>query len=340
MLRLHRFYDTRRRLQHGFFKQARRHAARPAIEQLQHFGARIPLRDQVRSGCFHQNIHQPGKKRSVTPGQLADGFVIGAALTLDHISGDGPGRPRKPDQRGVRGQGGAHILDGLHHRRQHLRPIHQPAQRAFIRHRLQPRAFAFGKPDFLTQRMGEQKNVGEQNGGIEIDTPHRLQRHFRRQRRIKAERDEILRLGPQRAIFRQIAPSLAHQPDWRHSVGLAFQHDKNFLHHPRFSKLCMKSSPASARMAAPNSRPKAAASAVPPSVMLSSRRQRRAPSGERISPKRKAARNRSGPARRWACGTTHPAPPGIRAPRQRQSRWRTRKFSPADPSPANHSPGR
>ena len=64
--------------------------------------------------------------------------------------------------------------------------------------------------------MGDDQNVGEQDGGIETEATHRLQRDFSGQFRGEAQIEEAAGLGANLPIFRQIAASLPHHPDRRH----------------------------------------------------------------------------------------------------------------------------
>ena len=75
--------------------------------------------------------------------------------------------------------------------------------------------FAFLEPDLLAERIGHHEDVGEDDGGIEPEPPHRLQRDLDRLVRRVAEFEERARRRPDGAILRQVAPGLAHQPDRR-----------------------------------------------------------------------------------------------------------------------------
>ena len=228
--------DARCRLQHRAREQPGRHRAGPAFENLQSLCPSIGLRDQIGAGGVHQQVHQGGKEFGVRPGQLADGFMVGATHAFDHVGGNRPGRAGKSDQRGSFRQRGAHALDGLHHRRQQFGAIGQFGKPGHVPHRLQPRAFAFREPDFLAQCMRHQQNVSEQDGGVEIEAPHRLQGDFHRQFRRQAELDKIFGIGTQGAIFRQVTSRLAHQPDRRYGGRFALQNREKFFHHPRLSR--------------------------------------------------------------------------------------------------------
>jgi hypothetical protein len=84
-----------------------------------------------------------------------------------------------------------------------------------IGERFELRTLAFLEPDLLPQRIGHDQNVGKDDRGIEPEPPHRLQGHLDRLVRRVAEIEERAGRRPHRAIFRQIASRLTHQPDRR-----------------------------------------------------------------------------------------------------------------------------
>ena len=92
------------------------------------------------------------------------------------------------------------------------------------RDRLETRPLAGLETDGLTERMGDDENVAEQDRRVEAETPDRLQ--GRLERRDRASRRSRGRSPPWRkpcAIFGEIAPGLAHQPDRRRGLGDAGQ---------------------------------------------------------------------------------------------------------------------
>ena len=65
----------------------------------------------------------------------------------------------------------------------------------------------------LAQRVGHDQDVGEQDRAVEAEAADRLERDLGRGLAVVDQLEEAALLGPQRAIFGQIAPRLAHQPD-------------------------------------------------------------------------------------------------------------------------------
>src|SRR5476651_108304 len=80
----------------------------------------------------------------------------------------------------------------------------------------------------LSHRLGDNKNVAEQNRGVETETANRLQRNFRREfGRLDELQKSVFLL--ELAIFRQRAPGLTHQPYGRAIYRLAARGGKETL---------------------------------------------------------------------------------------------------------------
>jgi hypothetical protein len=158
--------------------------------------------------------------------QLVRGGLIGRAAARDHVGRHGPGRACEADQRRLLRQFAGQDAHGLVDGREMLVDVVLALER---RHplgpgdRRQPRPLAGDEPQVGPQRVGDQQDVGEENRGVEPVAADRLQRDFGGQFGIVAQRQEIPGLGPRRAVFRQVAPGLPHQPDGRHLHRLARQ---------------------------------------------------------------------------------------------------------------------
>jgi hypothetical protein len=61
----------------------------------------------------------------------------------------------------------------------------------------------------------DDEDVRKEDRAVEAEAPDRLQRHFGRGLGIVAELEEATLGLPQRAIFGQVPPRLAHQPQRR-----------------------------------------------------------------------------------------------------------------------------
>ena len=205
--------------------------ARPAVEQLQGLGAGVGLPDEMDRRRLDQEIDQGPEFIRIAVGPAADLRVIPARAPFNHVGRDGPGRAGEPDQGDVRRQPGVQLGDGLVDAGQVAVKIVEPKTRQGIGllDRLQPRPRPGLEPNPLAQRVRHHQDVAEQDGGIEIITPERLQRGLHRHRRGVAEIEETLRLAAELPIFRQVPPRLAHHPDGRGFRSNAAENLKEFL---------------------------------------------------------------------------------------------------------------
>ena len=86
---------------------------------------------------------------------------------------------------------------------------------------------AFDEFDLLPERIGDDQNVGEDDGRVESEPAHRLERYFGGELRIEAKIEEGTDLGSDLSIFGQIPPSLPHQPDRRRMMALPLRAEIN-----------------------------------------------------------------------------------------------------------------
>src|SRR5271167_3263913 len=91
---------------------------------------------------------------------------------------------------------------------------------------IEPRPLAFFEGHALTQRMRYHQNIGKKDRRIEPKAPDRLQCDFCRTLSVKAEIEEPCRFLSDRPVLRQVAASLPHQPNRRHSFLPTRQHTK------------------------------------------------------------------------------------------------------------------
>src|SRR3546814_7837098 len=76
---------------------------------------------------------------------------------------------------------------------------------------LRPFVFLEGQP--LAQRLRNEQDIGEQDGGVKAEAADRLQGDLGGQFRRVAQVEEAAGLGPQFAVFRQIAAGLARSEE-------------------------------------------------------------------------------------------------------------------------------
>ena len=142
---------------------------------------------------------------------------VAAAAAFDHVAGERERGAGEAQQRRLARQLRAGPADRLIDRRQLLRHAcpGELAEISGIGQRFELGTFAFLEPDFLAERVGNHEDVGKDDGGIEPEAAYRLQGDLDRLVGRVAELEERACRRPDRAILRQIAPGLAHQPDRR-----------------------------------------------------------------------------------------------------------------------------
>ena len=152
--------------------------------------------------------------------------LIRRALSGHHVGRDRPWRAAKADQRDLRIELAAHAAQRFIHRLE-LAEVGVRRQRLDLLRqiqRIEPRAFADLEPHLAAERVGNDKNVREDDRGIEVEAADRLQRDFGGEFRREAQIEKAARLGAHFAIFRQIAAGLPHHPDRRHRLPAAGKH--------------------------------------------------------------------------------------------------------------------
>ena len=74
------------------------------------------------------------------------------------------------------------------------------------------RAFAGGEAQLQAHRLDRQQQIGENDGGVDVQNLHGLQRDLRRQIGPFADFQNPV-LGADIAVLLHVAPGLAHEPD-------------------------------------------------------------------------------------------------------------------------------
>ena len=172
--------------------------------------------------CTSRSISRP-KLCRIAIGKQPRRRLVRRRLARHHVGRHRPRRAAKSDQRGLAVERRLDPRHRLIDRRQHLAvdAFAQVRQRRGIGQRLELRPFADLKFDLAAERQRDHQNIGKQDRGIETETPHRLQGHFRRQFGIKAEIEKAAGFLTHRTIFRQIPAGLPHHPDRRNRFACA-----------------------------------------------------------------------------------------------------------------------
>ena len=186
-------------------------------------GAGLHLAEQIGDRGFHQEIDEALEGGGIAIGPEPRFGLILAAAALDHVGGHGPRRPAKADHRDAVRQLRHHAGQSLIDRGKLLfsrRPI-EPGQVLAVPQRLEFWPFALDERNLLSERIRDDQNIGEDDCCVEIEPAQGLERYFCGECWIEAKIEEGACLGPDLAIFGEIASRLAHQPDRRRIDGFA-----------------------------------------------------------------------------------------------------------------------
>jgi hypothetical protein len=158
--------------------------------------------------------------------------LIGRPVTGDHVCGDRPGRTAEADQRGLlrqfRAQPAHRLVDRQKIHVKRLRAVAAVEPVHLVRgDRRHERTAAFLEAQVATKRMRNHQYVRKQDRGVEAEAADRLQGHLDGEVGIVAEVEKAACRPPRLAVFRQIAPRLAHHPDRRGKDRLSLQHIEN-----------------------------------------------------------------------------------------------------------------
>ncbi len=161
--------------------------------------------------------------------------LVGRAAPGDHVGGHGPGRTGKADQRGVASAVRATGCGRFHRSATGFRGCLPPGA---VRARPPASVMVDRRgPSPVTnhrsapKRLRQQQDIGKQDRRVKAIAADRLQGDLGRQIGVVAQLQEIARLRPCRAVFRQVAPRLPHHPDRRCGLRFARQRAQDRLGH-------------------------------------------------------------------------------------------------------------
>ena len=128
----------------------------PAVEQLDDLRTCRDLGRQKLDRGLAQDFDQRRKTSgiAVSPGLYP--AKIPAAAAFDHIGGNGPRRPGKADQRGLRPERGTHPAHRIEHRLQARYGVRclEPRHCSVVGDRFEHRPLAFTKCQFAAESVG------------------------------------------------------------------------------------------------------------------------------------------------------------------------------------------
>jgi hypothetical protein len=179
------------------------------------------------------------RSRSSSVGEQLTRRLFGRAASGDHVGRKRPGRPAKAQQCRLVGEFRPQLLDRLVDRRKiHVKLFAFELSDLLRPDRRHQRSVAFLEAQVAAQCVRHHEDIGKKDRCIETETPDRLQGNLGREFRIVAKVEETAGLLASSAVFRQVAPSLAHHPDGRGKGHLSFQHSDDQSLFPHRNDLC------------------------------------------------------------------------------------------------------
>ena len=186
------------------------------------FDLRVEVGDDGLGGYVEDVMHQV----RATVEQTLDLAVVVRAAAFDHVAGEGPRAAGEADQRHGIVERTTDLGDGVHHVAQfevgigHGQIANFPL---FLQRAFELRAFTFGEVQAKAHGVRHGKDVGEQDGGVEVVAGQGLQSDLAGQAGVLAQIEEAAGAFARLAVFGQVAAGLAHQPDRGVVGGLAQQ---------------------------------------------------------------------------------------------------------------------
>src|SRR5581483_4483590 len=225
--------DLRGRLHAPAFEFIARQNSRPGIENLQRFGARLELPDQIIRGCICQHIDQPRKAFWIAISQHARRRLVGRALACNHVSRHRPRRATKTNQRDVAWQSCLYRTNRRIDRRKRgvIDLEWQSFDRCHVTQWFEARPFTFDEPHLASQGMRHHQDVGKQDRCIKSETSNGLQRHLCRIVRIEAEIEKRACFLSHSSVFGQIPSCLTHHPNRRNGLPTTREYLEKWLCH-------------------------------------------------------------------------------------------------------------
>ncbi|EGE58239.1 hypothetical protein RHECNPAF_3340036 [Rhizobium etli CNPAF512] len=196
----------------------------PGIEDLHGVGAGVDLGDKIVGRHVSQQHQQMLEGAGIFVGEEAGGGLVRRAVPGDHIGRNRPGRAAEAEQGRLIRQGLAQPSHRFQNRSEisdDLFPV-QSCDPGFI-DRIHLRPMPFGEPHIPFHCIGDDQNIGKQDGRIEAIATDRLERHLDGVIGRVTEIEKTSGLCPCLSIFRQITSRLPHQPERRRAEAFAIE---------------------------------------------------------------------------------------------------------------------
>src|ERR1041384_1672002 len=158
-----------------------RKLARPRIEELNDLRARFDLRVEIQDNRVGDLVQQRVERIRIGVHHPFDVGVVSRTAAFDHVSGKGPWRARKPDQRNRLVKFSPQSAYNLHHKARLFDRIRND-QAIHLRsgaNRIgKLGALLFSQPNFLAHCFDGDQDVAEHDHRVNPDDSIRLQRNF------------------------------------------------------------------------------------------------------------------------------------------------------------------
>ena len=190
--------------------------AHPRIEHHDRIDARFDLRDEIVADDVGHRVAELMPRLRLPVHQRLGVREVARVAALDCVRRERERRAGEADERHAAFQRALDLVDRFEHVAElgaRLEAADAREIRLASERRLDRRPLAAHEIERDAERRERQQQVGEQNRGVDVDAPHRLQRHFRRQFRRPTEIEQRIALA-QRPVLAHVAARLAHEPDW------------------------------------------------------------------------------------------------------------------------------
>ena len=191
--------------------------APPGVEELDRLGAGRDLRAQVGERGAGEALEEAAQAFGVGPAPAEEVRELLRGAPFDQVGGERPGGAAEADHRHAAVERAPYQPQRLEDVAKGLLDLRlaQALDGLASAHRLREnRAVAGGEDQLRAHRLERQQDVGEEDCRVHAEDVHRLHCDLGRQLRRLAQGQEV-RPRPHRAVLRQVAPGLAHDPDRR-----------------------------------------------------------------------------------------------------------------------------
>ena len=192
-----------------------REHADPRVEDLHRLGAGGDLTVEIARGRVDEDAHEAAPALGLLVHESLGVEIVARGAALDDIRRHRERRARKADQRHLPAQRALHAAHGLEHERHRGLDVDavEPRDRGLAAEgAMDDRALSLRELEPDAERLDDQQDVGEEDRRVDAQPRDGLERDLGRRLGVASELEEPVPLA-HRAVFRQVAPGLPHEPD-------------------------------------------------------------------------------------------------------------------------------